>query len=219
MLTLSNYEGNPYIGVYLAANESIALLPSDSGQELVRTVAEAMDVEPLKLTMSSSHVIGSLVAMNSHGIVVTSQAESAEISLLERHLPVLRIDDRLNAAGNNILVNDHGLVVNRNLKPKTVDSLEEFFGMECVRLRVGGIDTVGSACKVTNKGGICHPKTTADERAELSRVFKVDFTPITLNYGSAMVGACVIANSKGAVVGNTSTPIELGKLEDSLYLY
>ncbi len=219
MLKLSNYEGNPYIGVYSTANESIALLPSDSGAELAKAVEGAMDVEPVRLTMSSSHVIGSLVAMNSHGIVVTNQAESAEIRRLEEYLPVFKINDRLNAAGNNILVNDHGLVVNRNMKPKTIEDLEDFFGLECLRLRVAGMDTVGSACKVTNKGGICHPKATAVEMAELSQALKVDFTPITLNYGSAMVGSCVIANSKGAVVGNISTPIELGKLEDSLYLY
>jgi translation initiation factor 6 (eIF-6) len=28
----------------------------------------------------------------------------------------------------------------------------------------------------------------------------------------------MIANSKGAVVGNKSTPIELGRVEDALYL-
>ena len=219
MLKLSNYEGNPYIGVYCVANESLALLPSDTGGELGQSVGEAMDVEPLQLTMSSSHIIGSLVAMNSHGVVVTNQAESAEVRKIEQHLPVLRLDDRLNAAGNNILVNDHGLVVNRNFKPRTIEALEDFFGLEAIRLRVAGIDTVGSACKVTNKGGICHPKTTAAEREELSKALKVEFSPITLNYGSAMVGSCVIANSKGAVVGNTSTPIELGRLEDALYLY
>lgn len=219
MLKLSNYGGNPYLGVYCASNESISLLPSDAGQDLASNVEEALGVEPIKLTVSSSHIIGSLVAMNSHGIVVTNQVESAEVKRMEEHLPVLRLDDRLNAAGNNILVNDHGAVVNRNFKPKTIEALEDFFGFECLRLRVAGMDTVGSVCKVTNSGGICHPKTSDAEKASLQEALKVEFSPITLNYGSAMVGSCLIANSNGAIVGNNSTPIELGRLEDALRLY
>ncbi|HIJ00688.1 MAG TPA: translation initiation factor IF-6, partial [Candidatus Methanomethylophilaceae archaeon] len=57
------------------------------------------------------------------------------------------------------------------------------------------------------------------EMAELSGALGVEFSPITLNYGSAMVGACVVANSKGALVGNISTTIELGHLEEALGLY
>jgi len=41
----------------------------------------------------------------------------------------------------------------------------------------------------------------------------------TLNYGTPYLGACAIANSKGAVVGSSSTPIELGRIEDGLGLY
>ncbi len=219
MLKLSSYGGNPYLGVYCVSNDSLALLPSDAHQSLVEDSERSLGTEALKLTMSSSHVIGSLVAMNSNGIVVTNQAESAEVRRLEEHLPVLKLEDRLNAAGNNILVNDHGAVVNRNLRPATVEALEDFFGFECVRLRVAGMDTVGSVCKVTNKGGICHPKATEGEISKLSEALNVDFSPITLNYGSAMVGACIVANSSGALVGDNSTPIELGRLEDALHLF
>jgi translation initiation factor 6 len=38
----------------------------------------------------------------------------------------------------------------------------------------------------------------------------------TANYGSALVGACMVANSKGAVVGSKTTPIELGRIEEGL---
>ena len=34
-----------------------------------------------------------------------------------------------------------------------------------------------------------------------------------------MVGAGLVANSKGAVVGDETTPIEMGKIEDGLLLY
>ncbi|HIJ00560.1 MAG TPA: translation initiation factor IF-6, partial [Candidatus Methanomethylophilaceae archaeon] len=160
MMKLSSYSGNPYIGVYCVANDKIALVPSDADEQMVSEFREALGVEVVRITVSSSHILGSLVAMNSEGAVVTGQIEASELEKLERHIPVIRIEDKLNAAGNNILINDKGAVVNRNLRPHTVKALENFFGFECIRLRVAGMDTVGSVCKVTNKGGICHPKAT-----------------------------------------------------------
>lgn len=41
----------------------------------------------------------------------------------------------------------------------------------------------------------------------------------TLNYGAPLVGACMVANSRGAAIGFKSTPIELGRVEDSLGLF
>ena len=86
-------------------------------------------------------------------------------------------------------------------------------------MSIGGIKTVGSACLITEKGAICHPKATDEEIETLSEFFKIPFSPGTLNYGTGYVGACGIANSRGAVIGESSTPIEIGKLEDALHLY
>ena len=50
-------------------------------------------------------------------------------------------------------------------------------------------------------------------------VLKVEALRTTVNHGCRSVGAGILANSKGAVVGDESTPIELGKIEDALVLY
>jgi translation initiation factor 6 len=66
---------------------------------------------------------------------------------------------------------------------------------------------------------VCHPRTSEEELLELSSLFKVPASVATLNYGTPYLGACAVANSKGAYVGAKSTPIELGRLEDGLVLY
>jgi translation initiation factor 6 len=78
---------------------------------------------------------------------------------------------------------------------------------------------VGSAGICTGKGLVCHPNTSEDELRELSELFKVPAVLGTLNYGTPFVGACAVANSKGAFVGSRTTPIEMGRLEDGLYLF
>ena len=53
----------------------------------------------------------------------------------------------------------------------------------------------------------------------IQRVLGVKPQICTANYGTGQVGACMMANSRGALVGEATTPIELGKIEEGLVLY
>ena len=85
---------------------------------------------------------------------------------------------------------------------------------------IAGCNTVGSVCRANNKGCVCHMDTSDEEVQLIKDVLKVqEVVRTSVNHGSRMVGAGVVANSKGAVVGDETTPIEMGKLEDGLLLY
>ena len=60
---------------------------------------------------------------------------------------------------------------------------------------------------------------TDEEIALIKDVLGVECIRTTVNHGVRSVGAGIIANSKGAVVGDQTTPIEMGKIEDALVLY
>lgn len=218
MIRLSHYNGNPYIGVYAAANEFVAFVPRDAPVSLIRDIEEALEVQVNRGTLSCTNLIGSLVSMNSYGAVVSNMATKAEVEYLSGFLPVFKIEDRVNASGNNLLVNDYGCVANPDLSPKTIKGVEETLMVDVVRASVADHKTVGSTCAVTNKGVLCHPSASKEEMAVLKDVLKVPAAIGTLNYGAPLVGACIVANTKGAVVGNKSTPIELGRVEDALDL-
>jgi len=215
MLRVSNYNGVEFIGVYAVANEAMALLPMDSDDRFQEDISTALDIKCHKGTIASTNLIGSLVAMNSYGVAVNSFATDTEITVFSK-LQVARLEDRLNACGNNILVNDNGCLVNPEMNDRTVHVLEEAFNVEVIRGTVAGQNTVGSVCKVTNKGLICHPASSAADLKMLKELFKVEPKITTLNYGSPYVGASIVANSKGGVVGMRSTPIEQGRVEEAL---
>lgn len=218
MMRLSHYNGNPYIGVYCAANESIAFVPRDSSPGMIRDIEQAMGVNVEKLCVAGTNLIGSLVSMNSFGAVVSNMTSDSEVESLSRFMPVYRIEDRINASGNNILANDFGAIANPDLSRQVVRRVEETLQVPALQMAVADHRTVGSACVATNKGVLCHPSTRADEMDAIRRFLKVPAAIGTLNYGAPLVGACMIANSSGAVVGNKSTPIELGRVEDALSL-
>lgn len=219
MLRLGDISGNPYIGVYCAASENLAILADTVEPRTVKDISRVLDVQVIKTVIAGSTIVGSLVAMNSHGVVVTNFAERNELARFPRELRVGIMQENVNAAGNNILTNDNAALVNPNASNHTVKMLGDVLGVQVERGRVAGIETVGSACICTNKGVICHPLTAQDELKEISAFFKVPATVATLNYGTPYLGACAVANSKGALVGSRTTPIELGRLEDGLALY
>ena len=219
MLRLGSLDGNPYIGVYCATSETHVLVAEPVEKRVVDDLSEVLGVEVILTTVAGSSVVGSLVAMNSNGIVFSNLAEEHELGKMPSSLNVGFMPEKVNAAGNNILVNDNAACVHPDASRGTVGMLEDVLDVEVQKRSVAGLDTVGSVCIVTSKGMLCHPRTSEEELKDLSEFFKVPTSAATLNYGTPYVGACAVANSRGAYVGSKSTPIELGKVEDGLGLY
>jgi len=218
MMRLSRFGGNPNIGVFSAANESLAFISPDSSDEYIRDVERALGVKTHLTSIAGSFVVGSLIAMNSNGAVISGLAEEHETELISSFMPVVLLNGRYNAAGNNILCNDNGAAVNPEMDDDSIDAIESVLNVKCVRMSAGGVNTIGSACKATNKGAVCHPDATDGEIEKLKEILCVDVKRTTLNHGSKLLGPCLLANSKGAVVGDITTPIEMGRLEDALDL-
>ncbi len=219
MMRLSRHSGNPNVGVFAAANESFAFIPADASSEFERAVEGALGVKSFKVTIAGAHVIGSLMAINSNCAVMSGLADAREIEAIEASVPVHLLDDSLNAAGNNILVNDHGAIVSPEYGEAAAKEISEAFGVEVVLSSIAGCNTVGSVCTATNKGCVCHMDASDEELDLIKSVLKVEAVRSSVNHGGRMVGAGLIANSKGAVVGDETTPIEMGKIEDGLVLY
>jgi translation initiation factor 6 len=120
--------------------------------------------------------------------------------------------------GNNILANDKFALVHPELHKDTVKDIRDVLDVEVEKGRIASQKTVGAAGVVTNKGLLCHPHASKKELEILEERFGVSAKIGTANYGTPLVGACMIANSKGAVVGLSTTPIELGRIEEALGL-
>lgn len=218
-MRLSRCGGTPNIGVYAAVSESLALVAGNAEPEFVRALETALEVKTFMTTVSGSYLVGSLVAMNSHGAVISGMTESGELESIRKHINVTVISDRLNAAGNNVLVNDRGAILNPELGKKAEKEVADALGVEVIRATIAGSNTVGSVCSVTNKGCVCSVGASEEEIALLKDIFGTEVKKGSVNHGSKYVGSGLLCNSKGAVIGDETTPIEMGKIEDGLLLY
>jgi translation initiation factor 6 len=211
-------QGSPFIGVFAAASDHLAVLPPMAPPELTREVARALDAAPIVTTLGGSNVLGALLALNSRGAVVADIATQDELGLLRKHgLKTFVLEGSLNAAGNNVLCNDRGALLHPDVTTQQIDGIAEALGLERVETgTIAGIGTVGSAAVATNKGVLTHPKVTPREKAHVEDVLGVGSNIGTVNHGTPYIGAGLVANAKGAAIGRLTTGPELNRLEDTL---
>ena len=210
--------GNPNVGVYVRATAKHLFVPPGLTDLNRKDLEEALGHKAIELTIGGSPLVGSLVAANSTGAVVADFATDQELSVLEKAgLAVLRLaHSRLNAAGNNIQCNDHGVVVHPDLSNKNVKAVQETLGVPLERHAIAGLPTVGTAGFATNKGVLVHPLSSESELAFLKKALGAPARIGTVNHGHGLVGAGLAANQHGVAVGSRTTGIELGRIDEAL---
>jgi translation initiation factor 6 len=206
--------GDPNIGVFSRVLGNIAIIPPESPEDYKQALIRALNVELVETTVQGSTIIGSLVAGNSRGIVMSGLATDNEIAILEKHRKILLLKDSMNAAGNVIMVNDTFAAVHEDMPSELAHEIGEFLEVEVIHLILGGVKTVGMAGVATNKGIIVHPRATPHQIARLEEVAKIPVGTGTINMGSALVGTGLLVNETGYIAGNATSGFELGRIED-----
>lgn len=215
-----DFSGNPHVGVFARTNEGITFVAPQLTEGNYADVREALGTESIQLTIGGGRIIGSLLAINSKGALVSNLVVKEELRILrDSGLEVAELEHRINAAGNNVLVNDRAALVHPGLGPEITDMIGSLFGVETRSGTIAGIPTVGMAAVVTNKGLLVHPRASKEEVQDLSAFFGVEGDIGTVNHGAPYIGAGLVANTKGAVAGLPTTGIEIGRIEDALKLY
>ncbi len=213
------FSGSPYLGVYLRASERGAVLPPSTPASLERELGRLLAVPLVRTTVLDSEIVGTLVAVNSKGVVVGDELDDAERAALERLAPVTVVRVRQNALGNNVLANDQGAVVHPDFSDETVERISRALGVPAHRGTVAGLGTVGMAAAATNRGVVVHPRSTDTEVRLLESTLGVPVHKSTANFGVPIVGACLVANSRAFIAGKPTTPVEIAHLSEGLQVF
>ena len=217
MFALLDFNENPNIGVYCRTNDAVIFVQKQLSKKVKKKIASTLDVTIVELSITDASIIGSLLVVNSTGAVVTDFADEGTTKTIEdQGLSVYRMKDVINAAGNDILVNDYGALVHPELRDHALKKISETCKVPVFRGTIAGLQTVGMAAVVTNKGCLCHPKVTAEEKKQLETVFQVEVMIGTVNHGFPLIGSGLVANAHGALIGNQTTGIEMGRIEEAL---
>jgi translation initiation factor 6 len=190
----------------------------------MEAISEALGTRIEVVTIGGSSVLGTLIAMNSKGILVSNLITTMESDKIEAIASDIGLNfgvlsERSNAIGNNFLINDRGGFCNERLTSRSKTSAEEVLGIKIESRSLNRMDTLGMIGCVTNKGGLCHPEISDEEKGIMEKVLEVPVMEGTVNFGMPLVGAGVISSTNGAVCGRQSTGVELGRVEEALRLF
>ena len=117
--------------------------------------------------------------------------------------------------GNNILCNNKACLVNPEIPATEAKKIGDCLGVEVFRQKIG-IRTSGSANVVTDKGLLAFNETSEVEMKYLEKIFGIKGIVTTTNFGNPFNGFAVVANAKGALVGETSTGVEVQRIFEAL---
>lgn len=215
---------SPYSGVFCATNDLLTFIPPGIPSDDMEAISEALGTRIEVVTIGGSSVLGTLIAMNSKGILVsnlitTMESDKIEAIASDMGLNFGVLSERSNAIGNNFLINDRGGFCNERLTSRSKTSAEEVLEIKIESRSLNRMDTLGMIGCVTNKGGLCHPEISDEEKGIMEKVLEVPVMEGTVNFGMPLVGAGVISSTNGAVCGRQSTGVELGRVEEALRLF
>ena len=215
---------SPYSGVFCATNDLVTLVPPGIPDDDMEAISEALGTKVEVITIGGSSVLGTLIAMNNKGILVSNLITSLELEKLEEITAALDLNlgvlsERSNAIGNNFLLNDSGGFCNVRLSKQSKVESEKIFELDITSQSLNGMDTLGMIGCANTKGGLCHPEISDNEKEVMEKVLKVPVMEGTVNFGMPLVGAGIISSSKGAICGRQSTGVELGRVEEALKLF
>jgi len=207
----------PYLGAFALATDKATIVGDSFTKIPEKEMLEALHVKIVRANVDHSPLVGILAAGNSKGVVIPDLVGGSEEDLQEK-LPqeVVSIPCKYTALGNLILVNDYGALVSPDLNERVVKRLRETLGVPIRKGTIAGLKNVGGAGVATNKGALLHPDASEQEIEVAEDVLGVPADVGTALGGIKYLGVCMVANSHGALVGETTTGAELGRIERTL---
>ncbi len=217
MLKRMNLTGSPNLGVYISVNDEVAIVPFNLSTEVEDIIKETLEVDTIKTSIAGCNLNGALAVGNSNGFVVSPYINEKELQTLEdAGLNVSLMPGKYTAVGNIIAANDYGAIVGPKVGEKAVKVIEDTLKVPVEISSIADSNIIGSSSLVTNKGFLVHRDASYEELDFVEEVFKVEGNIGTVCKGMPLVGACGIANSQGAIVGESTTGPEMARLEESL---
>ncbi|MFQ6135564.1 MAG: translation initiation factor IF-6 [Candidatus Hydrothermarchaeales archaeon] len=217
MIKRLNYGRNPNIGVFIKANDSVAIVPKGCPKRFSSALEKSLEVEVHKTNISGTSLIGAMIAMNNNGIVLPRNAFHEEVERFkDMDMSVGVLDDKFTALGNLMVINDNGGVVSPNFTRESIKTIEDTLDIEVEARMIAGFRTIGSIGIATNKGAIIHPTVSEEELEFVESTLRVYVDVGTINRGVGFVRTGIVANSNGAIMGEETTGPEIARIEDVL---
>ncbi len=214
---MTNFHGNPNVGLYGFANDQYCLLGRDVPHHQAQEIEKALKVPVHQISMCGTSLIGAFCAGNNHTLLVPSLAFHHELDVLDRlKIKYTVIKTKLTALGNNLLCNDYGCLANPEYSADTKKIIRQALDVALKPGTIAGLETVGSSGALNTHGCVIHRDIVKAELDYVEDLLQTTCETATVNMANPMVRSGIICNSKGFVVGDHSGGPEVNHIDHAL---
>ncbi|MDE1767738.1 MAG: translation initiation factor IF-6 [Candidatus Micrarchaeota archaeon] len=209
-----------FIGAFAVATDLFSIIGNSATQAEEKIINDTLEAKAVRATIDGSALIGIYIAANSKGILVPEIADRREVENLKKQLDGIRVHvmrTDLTALRNNILANDKIAFVNPEFGSKEIATIKDILDVEVIKRQIGEFGTVGANNIITNRGIVLN-NSASEQDIEMAKKHMENVSQSTANLGSSSIGLCLVANSKGMVIGTETTGFELVRLTEGLDL-
>ncbi|MEM1547186.1 MAG: translation initiation factor IF-6 [Candidatus Methanomethylicia archaeon] len=218
-LYLTDFHGNPNIGVYVFANDKFAIVPKGTDRKFINLLKENLKVkEIISTNIAGITVIGAMVSGNENFLILPYNVLEDEVQAIKKALNVdiIILPSKKTAVGNIVLVDEKKALVHSSLEDEAIKIIEDNMDVEVFKGSVAMSPLIGSSIVMNKHGILANPNITPNERRNIEDIFKKTVNTGTVNHGFQFVRTGIIANSYGALVGNKTTGSEIMKITATL---
>lgn len=207
--------GSNAIGTFGYVNDEIAILSPVVSREEEKVIRETLQVEEvIRTTIAGIHTIGIFIIGKKDKLVLPSIVDEKEIKVLEELFKVEVIDAVNDALRNNYYVwkKRNILLAPRELR-REASKIAKILNLDLITIDESEIE-LGSSIAGNDRGILVNP----DIYLKVKEILGDNVYEGTVNMGDGFVGAGMLINNKGYVVGSKTTGIELASIDEKLFL-
>jgi len=214
------FENSNEVGVFARLTNAYCIVALSSSENFYSVFEGELSkhIPVVHASIGGTRIIGRVTAGNRHGLLVPSITTDQELRHLRNSLPesvkVQKVEERLSALGNCIACNDYVALVHADLDRETAEVIADTLNVEVFHAAVAQNVLVGSYAVLSNQGGLVQANVAMQEMEELSQLIQVPLTAGTVNRGSPVIGAGIVANDWSAFCGMDTTATEIGVIEN-----
>jgi len=219
MATRCQFENSNDIGVFAKLTSKYCLV-SIGASETFYSIFES-ELAPympvVHCSIASTRIVGRVTAGNKNGLLLPNTITDIEKKNIRNALPdevkIKIVDEKFSALGNCIVCNDYNALIHSDLDKETEEIIADTLGVEVFRTTIAGNALVGTYMVINNQGGLVHPLTSVDELEELVNLLQIPLCAGTVNRGSDVIAAGLVANDYAAFCGLDTTATEFSVIE------
>lgn len=200
-------------------NDKFLLLGEEVPKSLDKTLKEIFNVPIHRISLAGTSLIGVFVAGTNDKIILPHIVFDEELKILDDlGIEYEVIESKLTCFGNNLLIGKYNILANPEYSDVQLKKISEIFKIQVKVLKLDDMTTVGNLIVYNpeKKKGLISNDLTDESIEEISKFLDLELTPCSVNMGGQFLGAGIVCNKNGFIIGSASGAAEITTAEEGL---